>query len=65
MPHPYSEFEGTTVWRSLDAALSDLESNRDLALTTARTHVIGYLCKQLAAAGVVTERPSRPSDRAT
>lgn len=55
MNHPYSEFEQTTLWKTIDAAIAELERNRDVELTTARTHVIGYLCQQLAAQKAVTE----------
>ena len=48
MPHPYTEFEGSATWDILDAALTALEINRDLSLTTARSYVIGYLCSSLA-----------------
>jgi hypothetical protein len=52
MPHPYAEFESTPLWASIDQGLADLERNRDIALTTARTHVIGYMCRALTRMGV-------------
>jgi len=55
MRNPYSEFEQTTLWETIDAAVSELERNRDVELSTAREHVIGYLCHQLAGRQVVTE----------
>jgi hypothetical protein len=48
MSHPYNEFEDTALWKALDAALADLEQNRDVQLSTARDYVVGYLCQQLA-----------------
>jgi hypothetical protein len=39
----------------VEAAVSELECNRDLTLTTARRHVIGHLCQHLTAQGVVVE----------
>ena len=55
MSHPYSQFEQTPLWKAIDSAIAELERNRDVELTTARTHVIGYLCQELAAQGTVTE----------
>lgn len=52
MPHPYLEYEGTPLWAALDGALADLERNRDVTITTARTHAVGYLCRALTRAGV-------------
>jgi hypothetical protein len=54
MKHPNSEYEQTQLWKTIDTAISTLEQNRDLELTTAREYVIGYLCQQLAARQVVT-----------
>ncbi|MFN7139269.1 MAG: hypothetical protein ACK4UN_08020 [Limisphaerales bacterium] len=48
MSHPYSQFEQTPLWKAIDTAIAELERNQDVELTTARTHVIGYLCQQLA-----------------
>jgi hypothetical protein len=50
MNHPYTQFEGTAVWRAVDAAIAALERNSDLNLCTVREYVIGYLVEQLAAA---------------
>jgi hypothetical protein len=45
MPHPYEPFEGSDLWRVIDATVAELEENGDLELTTHRRYVIGYLCK--------------------
>jgi hypothetical protein len=50
MRHPYEKYEDTALWRALDLAITDLERNGDLTLSTSRAHVIGYLCKQSATA---------------
>ena len=47
MNHPYVEFEKTPLWKTLEKAISDLQENQDVKLTTAQQYVIGYLCKQL------------------
>ena len=46
--HPYVTYERTPVWEVVDAALTELEANHDLVLTTGRAYVIGYMCSQLA-----------------
>ena len=58
MDHPYSDFEGTDLWRVLDAEIAMLEGNRDVELTTARAYVIGYRCKRLIEERVAIARRS-------
>lgn len=53
MAHPYRVFENTPAWAAIAAALAELEGNQDLRLTTDREHITGYLCQQLAAAGII------------
>jgi len=45
--HPYVEFENTQLWHVIEKAISDLEANQDLRLTTLREYIVGYICKQL------------------
>ena len=47
MKHPYFRYEGTPLWRAVDAEIAALEANGDLEVTTAREYVIGSLCKRL------------------
>lgn len=47
MEHPYKEFEGLVVWKTINKAIAELEDNQDLVLKTPREYVIGYLCKTL------------------
>jgi hypothetical protein len=56
---PYTEHESTRTWSVIEQALEDLQENGDLTLTTAPQHVIGYLCQQLAAAGLTEMPPER------
>ncbi len=56
MNHPYSEFEDTALWETVDAALTELEQNRDVQLNTARAYVVGYLCKQLIRQKLVAKK---------
>ena len=53
--HPYVEFEGTPVWKAVKKAVLDLDENQDLDLTEWHQYIVGYICKKLAAADVVTE----------
>lgn len=55
MKHPYSEFNATALWREIDRTITALEANRDLQVTTARSHVIGLLCKRLVEADLILE----------
>ena len=56
--NPYSKFEKTALWAAIDAAVSELERNSDIALKTERKHVIGYFCQHLTSAKVVSEADS-------
>ena|SRR5687768_14494898 len=63
MNHPYSEFEGSQLWATLDAEIAALEANGDIALSTSRPYVIGSLAKALSTTGPdpalhTTTRPS-------
>ena len=55
MSHPYTEFEDTALWKAIDAALAELEQNRDVQVSTAREYVVGYLCQQLSRQKLVTK----------
>jgi hypothetical protein len=48
LTHPYSQYEGTDLWRTLEQALTELQANRDLAITTAPEYVVGSLCQALS-----------------
>ena len=47
MAHPYAEYNDTPIWRTLAAAVRELEANGDVVVQTAPDYVIGYLCQQL------------------
>jgi len=53
--HPYNEFENTPLWKIVEEAISDLESNQDLDLTTSPEYFIGYICRSLVNKGVSTD----------
>jgi hypothetical protein len=50
MSHPFDEYRETPLWRLLATALSELEANHEVAISTAPEYVIGYLCRRLDAA---------------
>lgn len=49
MTHRYEEYLDTPLWRSLAAALAELEANHEIAVSTAPEYVVGYLCERLVA----------------
>lgn len=48
MQHRYAEYQHTPLWRTIAAAVAELEANGDVSVATAPEYVIGYLCQQLA-----------------
>ena len=57
--HPYAEFEGTVLWRTVKKALSDLESNQDIELKEWHQYVVGYVCQQLSRANALSRRAKK------
>lgn len=61
--HPYKKYENLQVWRVLKQGVEDLQTNGDLEEKTARTHIIGYLCKLLDEAGLIgSSAPVAPQE---
>ncbi len=46
--HPYGEFEGTRLWKTIEKGVRDLVRNKDIKEMTQREYVVGYLCKLLS-----------------
>jgi hypothetical protein len=44
---PYEIYRGTPVWKVVDKAINDLVENGDLAESTRRDYIVGYICKKL------------------
>ena len=62
----YRAFEGTSTRMDVDDIFAALEANGDVALHTARAHVIGYVCARLGRLGRLgrtLERAERPPAR--
>ncbi len=47
MPHPYDDLAGTPLWNVLEQAIEDLVLNRDIAESTPRPYIVGYLCRKI------------------
>jgi hypothetical protein len=53
MSHPYIKLENTELWHAVERAVSMLEADRHLDITKSRESVIGFICHQLDARGLV------------
>ncbi|HEX6536484.1 MAG TPA: hypothetical protein VF041_17970 [Gemmatimonadaceae bacterium] len=51
MVHPkrFAEYRDTPLWRTVAAAVAELEATREIVVSTAPEYVIGYLCERLVA----------------
>ena len=54
MPHPYTDYRDTHLWRAVASVVAELEASGEVRVETAPEYVIGYLCRELAVKGVVT-----------
>jgi len=43
----YDSHRGTDTWRVVEKAIDDLVENNDIAETTRRDYIVGYICKEL------------------
>ena len=57
---PYMEYADTSLWRALARVLEDLEASHEITIMTGRDYVIGYMCQELAAKGVVVSSALTP-----
>jgi len=53
-PRPFAEYQHTPLWRTVAAALAELEATREITVATAPEYVVGYLCQQLVVRGNAT-----------
>ena len=44
---PFAEYRDTPLWRTIAAAVAELEATHEITVATAPEYVIGYLCQQL------------------
>ena len=54
MPNQYTAYRDTHLWRAVASVVADLQASGEVHVETAPEYVIGYLCRELAAKGVVT-----------
>jgi hypothetical protein len=45
---PYSKYEKTLLWETIEKSINDLIENQDIELTTAKKYVVGYLCEKIS-----------------
>lgn len=50
---PFAEYRDTPLWRVVAAAVAELETTKEIAVSTAPEYVIGYLCQRLVAGRAV------------
>jgi hypothetical protein len=51
----YEQFEHTPLWRVLADVLAELQASGEVTVATAPHYVLGYVCQELAAKGVVAD----------
>lgn len=54
MTRPYEPLQGSHLWQGLMVAPRELQATREVELKTSEDHVVGYLCQELVARGLVT-----------
>lgn len=56
MARPYSEYRNTPLWSALEKVVADLQASGEISISTAPEYVIGFMCRELAARQIVTDR---------
>lgn len=61
---PYEEYRRTCLWHAVELAVQELKTTREIALATSDDYVVGFLCQELTAQGLISpaglaERPGR------
>jgi len=46
--HPYSELEGSPLWKAVEKQIAALVKNGDLKEMTAREYIVGAICGGIA-----------------
>ena len=60
MSRPFDEYRDSALWTAIAETLLELSTTREIALNTAPAYVIGYLCQQLRAKGLISSRGLEP-----
>ena len=61
MPPPYSSYRDTAIWAAVARVLEDLRASGEVRVDTAPEYVIGYICRELEAKGIVVPAALIPS----
>lgn len=56
----FPEFRDTPLWAAAASVFAELEATGEVRIDTGPDYVIGYLCRELAAKGVVDARALTP-----
>jgi hypothetical protein len=46
--HPYTQFDGSVLWRAVEKQVAALVKNGDLKEMTSRKYIVGSICKAIA-----------------
>ena len=55
MSNSKNEFQGTVLWSVLEGIITELEASGEIAVNTAPTYVMTYICRELVAKKVVND----------
>ncbi len=50
---PFDEYRDTPLWSAIEATIAELVATRELSVNTAPAYVVGYVCQELAAKGLI------------
>lgn len=57
---PFDEYSESALWTAVQETLQELIATREIAINTAPAYVVGYVCRQLHAKGLVSSRGLEP-----
>ena len=60
VPQPFDEYRDSALWTAVEEAVRELSATGEIAINTAPQYVIGYLCRELTAKGMVSTRAKGP-----
>lgn len=46
--HPYTDYEGTPMWKWVNKGIGDLVKNQDVIEQEDRNYIVGYICKVIS-----------------
>lgn len=61
MTRPYVEYRNTPLWSAVEKMVADLQASGEISLATGPEYVIGFMCRELAARQIVTNRALAPT----